>query len=274
MEDSREEETGVAGSLAQYRPLYESYMSGVPETLPLGDIEDSEPRYTQADSGIGEPSNSSQMQSEDDQADEFVRHGGKKTAETKRKKRLTVVREDEEEFEEEEEPMRPSHPTQDVGGFRSTQHVEPTLPENMTKDEQFLQAASKAKRKNKGIDEFDLEFNALKIAKPSKPSVASNVETTASRDRQTDEQLFRLVEDMDTSTTGNFIVIERMDLYRKDKPTERNRPSSHPEWAGKKNFKKFKQVGASVVETCKGIHADIVWLPRKTSRNMSLYRWY
>ena len=67
----------------------------------------------------------------------------------------------------------------------------------------------------------------------------------ANKARQTDEELYRLLEDMDTSTTGNFIVIERVDLYRKDQKLGQpgEAPQLNPEWAGKKNFKKFRKVG-------------------------------
>jgi hypothetical protein len=116
------------------------------------------------------------------------------------------------------------------------------LPENVSKDEIFLKAANKVKRGSNKVDEFDMEFNALKISKPTKASIIQP--TTASKVRQTDEELYRLLEDMDTSTTGNFIVIERVDLYRKDKEAAaaERAAAADPAWAGKKNFKKFKKV--------------------------------
>lgn len=116
-----------------------------------------------------------------------------------------------------------------------TQHVEPTRPEAVTKDTEFLQAVTKARKGAKALDDFDQEFNALKIAKPKK-SGATKVYGAGLFDPS---RIYNSVLDLDTDVTGNFIKIERVNLFRKDKKQDR---AVNQDWAGRPNFKKFKKV--------------------------------
>ena len=264
-DDSRHEddeaEPSASDPLAKFRELYDSNKSksGVPDSMPPDGM-DYEELYTQAKSQArATAGTASQMEvdsSNNEDDDGFLAHLKRKTlAEKKQKKSSAVVADiPEEEEEEAEEDMTPSaghsgaaarSTTQEE--FHPAQAALPTLPGNVSKDETFLKAANKVKRGSNKIDEFDMEFNALKISKPTKANPV-NAPTIANRVRQTDEDLYRLLEDMDTSTTGNFIVIERMALYRKDKDAD-GTGAPDPAWAGKKNFKKFKKVNPAVVGT-------------------------
>ena len=257
-DDSRDDDddmpTSTNDPLAKFRSLYDSKKnkSGVPDTMPADGM-DYDQLYTQAKSQARATAGTSASQMDVDVEDDdggFLEHVKKQRQAEKNKLRMI----EEEASEETELPglatnaeasgSAPRTPLEPVEEFRATQKSVPTRPENVSKDETFLKAASKVKRGNAKVDEFDLEFNALKISKPTK-AVPINPKIMANKARQTDEELYRLLEDMDTSTTGNFIVIERVDLYRKDQ--ELGQPSEalqlNPEWAGKKNFKKFRKVG-------------------------------
>lgn len=93
---------------------------------------------------------------------------------------------------------------------------------------QFLQAlASRTKTKSKE-DQFDREFNRLRIAVPDKKA-------------KVEEELAVWNEvEHDPAVRGNFMVIEYCDLVRKDKGSKA--AGKRPEWNGMTNFKKFKKV--------------------------------
>lgn len=118
-----------------------------------------------------------------------------------------------------------------------TQHVEPTRPEAVTKDTEFLQAVTKARKGAKELDDFDLEFNALKIAKPKK-SGATKIYGAGLFDPS---RIYNSVLDLDSDVTGNFIKIERVNLFRKDKNNQQDR-TVNQDWVGRPNFKKFHKV--------------------------------
>lgn len=115
-------------------------------------------------------------------------------------------------------------------------HVEPTRPEDVTKDTEFLQAATKARKGAKALDDFDLEFNALKIAKPKKGQV-NKIYGAGLFDPS---NIYNSALDFDSDMTGNFIKVERVNLFRKDKDKQDAAPNL--DWAGRPNFKKFKKV--------------------------------
>lgn len=119
-------------------------------------------------------------------------------------------------------------------------HVEPTRPEDVTKDTEFLQAATKARKGAKELDEFDLEFNALKIAKP-KTAQAPKIYGAGLFDPS---RIYNSVLNLDSDVTGNFIKIERVNLFRKDKDQQQEVPPDY-DWAGRPNFKKFRKVRVS-----------------------------
>ncbi|KAJ9125416.1 hypothetical protein QFC22_000376 [Naganishia vaughanmartiniae] len=116
------------------------------------------------------------------------------------------------------------------------QHIDPTRPEAVTKDTEFLQTVTKARKGAKNLDEFDLEFNALKIARPKK-SAPVKVYGAGLFDAS---RIYNSVLDLDTDVTGNFIKIERVNLFRKDKSKDQDR-AANQDWGGRPNFKKFKK---------------------------------
>jgi len=112
-------------------------------------------------------------------------------------------------------------------------------------DENFLKAVNSTKRGKKMEDDFDREFNLLRIAKPK--NADSTAAGTAST-RAPDPALapWDAIDDFgDFGIRGNFMVIVEIDVRRggsaRPMPPARTN-NGHPEWAGRLNFKKFKMV--------------------------------
>ncbi|KAJ9093616.1 hypothetical protein QFC19_008284 [Naganishia cerealis] len=135
-------------------------------------------------------------------------------------------------------------------------HIEPTRPEGVTKDTEFLQTITKARKGAKEPDEFDLEFNALKIARPKK-SAPPKVYGAGLFDAST---IYNSVLDLDTDVTGNFIKIERVNLFRKDKELD---PAPKQDWAGRPNFKKFRKVTTTLALISHSCLILILWLEQQ-----------
>lgn len=107
-------------------------------------------------------------------------------------------------------------------------------------DDAFLKAIASTKRGKKTEDEFDREFNKLKIRKPGLDE--------GRRDPEEEWAVLKDFED-DTNVRGNFMVIVDLEPYKKDPvaiEAARQR-HSNPAWDGLPNFKKFKQVGFLLV---------------------------
>lgn len=115
------------------------------------------------------------------------------------------------------------------------------------RDPDFLKAIASTKRGKKQEDEFDREFNKLKISKPE-------------LNQQDAEEEWNVLEDFgdDSGLRGNFMVIMEMDVYK----TESMRPKKvyNTQWSGKPNFKKFKKVRFELID-----FTDLTW-----HRNSSL----
>ena len=96
-------------------------------------------------------------------------------------------------------------------------------------DAAFLKAIASTKRGKKAEDQFDREFNNLKISKPE-------------LEQQEPEEEWAVLADFgdDTGLRGNFMIVVELDVYKKDKDSQ-NSVINHA-WAGKPNFKKFKKV--------------------------------
>ncbi len=122
-------------------------------------------------------------------------------------------------------PTSTSVPTRD----KTTSGAPPGKPDM---DAAFLKAIASTKRGKKNEDDFDREFNKLKISKPE-------------LDRRDPEEEWGVLADFgdDTGLRGNFMVIVEMDVSEKSLggPALRER-STNRQWDGKPNFKKFKQV--------------------------------
>lgn len=99
-------------------------------------------------------------------------------------------------------------------------------------DPVFLKAVASTKRSKKAEDDFDREFNKLKITKPELDRVKTEP-----------EDQWAILNDFgdERDIRGNFMVVVEMDVYKDRFPQIRN-TSTNPEWEGKPNFKKFKQV--------------------------------
>lgn len=99
-------------------------------------------------------------------------------------------------------------------------------------DEAFLKAIASTKRGKKNEDEFDREFNNLRISKPE----------LARRDPEEEWGLLAEFGD-DSGLRGNFMVIVEMDVPTKDGGSNALKEKEvSREWNGKPNFKKFKKV--------------------------------
>lgn len=94
-------------------------------------------------------------------------------------------------------------------------------------DTAFLKAVASTKKGKKKEDDFDRDFNNLRISRP---------------ELDCQEEEWNIVDDFgkDTGIRGNFMVILEMDV-----PDNRNCLQRRPvqsDWRGLPNFKKFKKV--------------------------------
>jgi hypothetical protein len=100
-------------------------------------------------------------------------------------------------------------------------------------DAAFLKAVASTKRGKKAEDEFDREFNKLKISKPE-----------VQPDDQ--EKEWAVLDDFegDKGIRGNFMVVLELDVYSRQNG-RRNLKDSRLEWHHQPNFKKFRKVSSS-----------------------------
>lgn len=193
----------------------------------------------------------SQMQTQpDSQADwidgesDFVQRSIKRH--NLRRQAETQAHEENEEQEEIEVPQRRSAnmraqtpkemrpPPLPVRTGDTSKKSKKTAPSQMARDEDFLQAVKTSTKSKKALDAFDQEFNQLRIARPG--AVISNSTAVKHNEHDATRPDYGIVKDFDHSTTGDFIVIERVNLFRKD-----SKPVSAPV-SGGPNFKKFQKV--------------------------------
>ncbi|KAF8648879.1 hypothetical protein AX16_006154 [Volvariella volvacea WC 439] len=108
---------------------------------------------------------------------------------------------------------------------RATRDIRLNESEGSSKDTLFLKATSSKKRGKKEEDNFDREFNDLKLVKPelqhSRPEDNWNVPANFE----------------DDSIRGNFMVIVDIEVL----PRTQKRGSLDSTWDGRPNFKKFKK---------------------------------
>jgi len=104
------------------------------------------------------------------------------------------------------------------------------------------------KRGKKHEDNFDREFNQLRITKPRNVNVDTiDSGTTVKGVPEAVVAPWDTIDDFgDIGIRGNFMVVVEMDIQRgasaKSAPPVRNNDATHSEWIGKPNFKKFKTV--------------------------------
>jgi hypothetical protein len=119
-------------------------------------------------------------------------------------------------------------------------------------DESFLRAVNSTKRGKKREDDFDREFNQLRITKPKKIDGLDSTATATAHATGASEAAaiapWDAIDDFgDVGIRGNFMVVVEMDIERggsaKPVPPARiNDDGTHPEWIVRPNFKKFKTV--------------------------------
>jgi hypothetical protein len=224
-EDGSVGKSGTKNSLNAYRSLYNSV------------------KQTAGGTSQGAQSDRPEtLEEEEDFVQRSIIRQKKEAKETHETQGSAATNRDEDDDQDMEDTRSQQQPTLDSKAAATrqplhTQHVEPTRPEAVTKDTEFLQAVTKARKGAKALDDFDQEFNALKIAKPKKNG-ATKVYGAGLFDPS---RIYNSVLDLDTDVTGNFIKIERVNLFRKDKKQDR---AVNQDWAGRPNFKKFKKVRA------------------------------
>ncbi|KAF9466695.1 proline-rich protein [Collybia nuda] len=112
----------------------------------------------------------------------------------------------------------------------TSKSIKPGAPPGQPdKDAAFLKAIASTKRGKKAEDEFDRDFNKLKISKPDLV-------------REEPEKEWAILEDFgdETNVRGNFMVVVEMEIP--DNTGRQRRVFNEvQEWQGKPNFKKFKK---------------------------------
>ena len=110
-----------------------------------------------------------------------------------------------------------------------------TVPDMLDQDKAFLKAVASTKRGKKREDEFDREFNNLRISKPD-------------LQREEVEREWAVLDDFgdDRDLKGNFMVVVEMDLFRKDYQRGGivRAGGERMDWEGRPDFKKFKKVSS------------------------------
>ncbi|KAG6833175.1 hypothetical protein H0H87_010563 [Tephrocybe sp. NHM501043] len=104
-------------------------------------------------------------------------------------------------------------------------------PGKPDQDTTFLKAIASTKKGKKAEDDFDRDFNKLKITKPA-------------LEREDPEQQWALVADFggDKNIRGNFMVVVEMPVYRRDRTDD----DDMQRWDGQENHKKFKKKADTV----------------------------
>ena len=113
-------------------------------------------------------------------------------------------------------------------------------------DSKFLQAMSTSKRNKKGMDQFDRDFNLLRIVKPVRGGEGRQNKIIA----DVDDPEYRAWEqmgpsDFDINAAGNFVQVDFVPLvYQRSEEEERERNQRleclRREWQGRPNFKRFR----------------------------------
>ena len=137
-----------------------------------------------------------------------------------------------------------------ISGTGATNHASSKSSSSNHKldtDENFLKAVNSTKRGKKLEDDFDREFNLLRIVKPNKKDDGVGA-ATAAVGGAPDVVVapWDAIDDFgDVGIRGNFMVVVEMDIERSSaRPSHsaRTNCTTNPEWAGRLNFKKFKAV--------------------------------
>ncbi|KAJ7644007.1 proline-rich protein [Roridomyces roridus] len=103
-------------------------------------------------------------------------------------------------------------------------------------DSAFLKAIASTKRGKKTEDDFDRDFNKLKISK-------SNLRAADEVEARPEWELLADFGD-ESNLRGNFMVIHEIEVFKVYGGAERRR-AGDPKWEGKPDFKKFKRTTSS-----------------------------
>ena len=126
---------------------------------------------------------------------------------------------------------KPASGAQKAAGQRQSRGAVPGQPDT---DEAFLKAVASTKRGKKHEDDFDREFNELRISKPEVQ-------------RADPEEQWKVLDEFedDKDVRGNFMVVVEMDLVRdrREGASVLTGGGGRRDWKGRPNFKKFKKVG-------------------------------
>ena len=119
----------------------------------------------------------------------------------------------------------------------ATQKSAGAVPGKPDQDDAFLKAVASTKRGKKHEDEFDREFNNLRISKPD-------------LQREEAEKDWAVLDDFgdDANMRGNFMVVVEMEVFKKEE-TSRDAvrvSGGRIDWEGRPNYKKFKKVRRSI----------------------------
>ncbi|KAG8757559.1 hypothetical protein FRC14_001966 [Serendipita sp. 396] len=98
------------------------------------------------------------------------------------------------------------------------------------RDDGYLMALASLKKGKKKEDQFDRDFNSLKIAKPDRDKI----------DDVDIEQLAYELLPIDMNIRGNFMVCEPTVVPRQNTQAQKRR-EGNPVWVGRPDFKKFKK---------------------------------
>ena len=138
-----------------------------------------------------------------------------------------------------------------TGGTKHASSKASSSDQKLDTDENFLKAVNSTKRGKKLEDDFDREFNLLRIVKPNKKVVgvgAATGTTTAAFGGAPDVVVapWDAIDDFgDVGIRGNFMVVVEMNIERgsaRPSQSAHTNGTTRPEWAGRPNFKKFKAV--------------------------------
>ena len=115
-----------------------------------------------------------------------------------------------------------------ISAKKDKQGAAPGKPDT---DAAFLKAIASTKQGKRAEDDFDREFNNLKISKPELEK------------QQEPEEEWAVLADFgdDTGLRGNFMVVVELEVYKKDKDKDSQNPVTN-HTSGRPNFKKFKKV--------------------------------
>ena len=109
------------------------------------------------------------------------------------------------------------------------------------RDENFLKALASTKKGKKKEDQYDRDFNELRVAKPTQAHLKAAVGV------EEDLEVWNAIE-KDMDIRGNFMVVMQEIEPRVPREPEEVGPShpGRPEWVGRPDFKKFKRVSLKV----------------------------